>query len=584
MPQNKLSKYTFTELKKAARTDISKLPEMKLAVLGDCSTQHLSEAIHGAGRLHGIGLEIFDADYDQIYAQTEDEHSELYAFKPDAVLLFLSTEKLYENFCALDISGRGNFASETERKLRTIHGKLLSAKNNPYIIQTLYPEYDDRVFGSYGSMQKNSFIYQLRRLNMLIADLCSEEGRAFTADLGFIQNTVGRETVHDPKLYGIAKLSHAPEAIPAVAEEIVSVIEAARGAVKKCVILDLDGTLWGGVIGDDGIGNIEIGDLGAGHAFSDFQRYLKELKKRGILLAVCSKNNESTAKEPFEKHPDMILRLSDFSAFVANWADKASNIRAIRDTLNIGFDSMVFIDDNPFERELVRKMLPEVTVPEMPEDPAEYVDFLRRENLFGTASFSDEDLIRTDRYRAESERTAFAATASDYGEYLAALDMKACARSFEPFWYSRIAQLTQRSNQFNLRTVRYTEDDIRRISDDNGYITLYVTLSDKFGDHGLISVIILKREPDRSLFIDTWLMSCRVLKRGVEDFTAGCIAEIALKENAPRVTGEYLPTAKNSMVSDFYEKLGFSPVGDRRFEMYPDKFVPKKNYITKTDE
>jgi len=162
--------------------------------------------------------------------------------------------------------------------------------------------------------------------------------------------------------------------------------------------------------------------------------------------------------------------------------------------------------------------------------------------------------------------------------------MKACARSFEPFWYSRIAQLTQRSNQFNLRTVRYTEDDIRRISEDNGYITFYIMLSDKFGDHGLISVIILKREPDRSLFIDTWLMSCRVLKRGVEDFAAGCIAEIALKENAPRVTGEYLPTAKNSMVSDLYEKLGFSPIGGGRFEMYPDKFVPKKNYITKTDE
>lgn len=584
MSQNKLSKYTLTELKKAARTDISKLPGMKLAVLGDCSTQHLSEAIRGIGRLHGIGLEIFDADYDQIHAQIEDKHSELYEFEPNAVLFFLSVEKIYERFCDIEISQRNNFAAEREQELRAWHKKLLSAKNNLYILQTLYPEYDDRVFGSYGSMLQSSFIYQLRKLNMLISDLCAGEKRAFAVDLGFIQNTYGRETVHDSKLYSIAKLSHSHSAIPAAAEEIVSVIDAVRGNIKKCVILDLDGTLWGGVIGDDGIGNIEIGDLGAGHAFSNFQRFLKELKNRGILLAVCSKNNESTAKEPFENHPDMILRLPDFAAFTANWEDKASNICSIRDKLNIGFDSIVFIDDNPFERGLVRKMLPEVTVPEMPEDPAEYVDFLRRENLFGTVSFSDEDLIRTDRYRAESERTAFAATVSDYGDYLAGLDMKACARSFEPFWYSRIAQLTQRSNQFNLRTVRYTEDDIRRIAEDSSYITIYITLSDNFGDHGLISVIILKREADRSLFIDTWLMSCRVLKRGVEDFAAGCIAEIALKENAPRVTGEYLPTAKNSMVADLYEKLGFSAVRDGRFEMYPDKFVPKKNYITKTDE
>lgn len=583
MPKNKLSKHTLPELKKAAKADTPKLSEMKLAVLGDCSTQHISEAVCGAGRLRGIGLEIFDADYDQIFSQIEDEHSELYAFEPDAVLFFLSVEKLYEKFCALGTTERNNFASETERELRAAHQKLLSVKRDLYILQTLYPEYDDRVFGNYGSMLHSSFIYQLRRLNLLIADLCAEEGRAYAVDLGFIQNTYGRETVHDPKLYGIAKLSYSTAAIPAVAEEIVSVIDAVKGNTEKCIILDLDGTLWGGVIGDDGTENIEIGDLGAGHAFSEFQRYLKELKNRGMLLAVCSKNNEAAAKEPFEKHPDMILRLSDFAAFTANWNDKASNICSIRDTLNIGFDSIVFIDDNPFERELVKKMLPEVTVPEMPEDPAEYVDFLRREGLFGTASYSDEDLIRTDRYRAESKRAAFAASLPGYTEYLAGLDMKACVRPFEPFWYPRIAQLTQRSNQFNLRTVRYTVDDIRRIAEDKGYITRYVTLSDKFGSHGLISVIILRREPDGSLFIDTWLMSCRVLKRGVEDFVAGCIAEIALNENASRVTGEYLPTKKNMMVAGLYEKLGFSPKESGRFEMYPSQFVPAKNYIKKSD-
>ncbi len=570
---------SFQQLKKLSKTDASLLPQYKLAVIGDCATQHFAAAIRGYGIYAGLGLSVFDADYNQIDAQVMDPSSELYAFAPNAVLIQMCTEKLYETFCAAPLDRRASFAEDTYAHIRRTW-EHINAHARVAIFQCNFPLLDDGSFGQYGNKTPDSFLFQQRKLNFLLMQGCQEVKNVYLLDLDALQAAWGREKFSDPKLYYIAKMPISVDVLPAAAKQVVDLVQALRGAVKKCVVLDLDNTLWGGVIGDDGLGGIQIGELGTGHAFSDFQAWLKELKNRGMLLAVCSKNNEETAKEPFEKHPEMVLRLEDFSMFVANWEDKASNIRTIQKTLNIGMDSMVFLDDNPFERNLVRSMISEITVPELPEDPAMYLTYLRSLGLFETASYSPEDRSRTQQYREQAERAVFASSFQSYDAYLEGLDMKAVAAPFDDFHNSRIAQLTQRSNQFNLRTVRYTEAEIEALSRDDSHICLYFTLKDKFGDHGLISVVILDKRTDSSLFVSQWLMSCRVLKRGMEEFTINKILQTAAEQGFRKVTGEYIPTPKNAMVRDLYEKLGFARVGENRFEADVSSFQYHKTYIT----
>lgn len=569
---------TFQQLKKLSRQDSALLPQYKLAVMGDCATQHLATAIRGYGIRTGLGITVFDADYNQIDAQVMDLGSELYAFAPNAVVIQMCTEKLYEAFCAAPLHCRAAFAEDIYARIRRIWEQI-NANTRTTILQCNFPLMDDGCFGQYGSKTPDSFLFQQRKLNFLLMQGCQEYKNGYLIDLDAIQAAFGRERFSDPKLYYIAKMPISLEALPTVAKNVVDLVQALRGSVKKCVVLDLDNTLWGGVIGDDGLGGIQIGELGTGHAFSDFQAWLKELKNRGILLAVCSKNNEETAKEPFLKHPEMVLRLEDFSMFVANWEDKAGNIRTIQKTLNIGMDSLVFLDDNPFERNLVRSMIPEITVPELPEDPAMYLQYLRSLNLFETASYSADDQSRTQQYREQAERAVFEASFQSYDDYLRGLDMKAVAAPFDSFHYPRIAQLTQRSNQFNLRTVRYTEAEVEAIARDDGHICLYFMLKDKFGDHGLISVVILDKQADGCLFVSQWLMSCRVLKRGMEEFIVNKIMQTAAQLGFRTVIGEYLPTPKNAMVKDLYEKMGFVRVGENRFEADVPGFQYHKTFI-----
>ncbi len=570
---------TFTQLKKLSRTDSSQLPPYKLAVMGDCATQHLATAIAGYGVYAGLGMRVLDTDYDQIDAQTMDPDSELYGFAPEAVLIQTCTEKLYKAFCAVALDCRASFAEDQYARIRRIWERI-NANIRTTILQCNFPLMDDGGFGQYGNKTAESFLFQQRKLNYLLMQGCQEMKNVYLVDLDALQTGCGREAFFDPKLYYIAKMPIRVEVLPAVAEKVVSLIRALRGAVKKCVVLDLDNTLWGGVIGDDGLSGIQIGELGTGQAFSEFQTWLKELKNRGILLAVCSKNHEDTAKEPFLHHPEMVLRLEDFSAFVANWEDKAGNIRRIQQTLNIGMDSLVFLDDNPFERNLVRSMIPEITVPELPEDPASYLSYLRGLDLFETASYSAEDANRTQQYRQQAERSAFEAAFQSYDDYLQGLEMKATAAPFDRFHYPRIAQLTQRSNQFNLRTVRYTEAEIEALAEDAGHICLYFTLKDKFGDHGLISVVILDKEDAQTLFVSEWLMSCRVLKRGMEEFIADTIVSTAAKHGFRAVRGEYIPSPKNAMVKDLYEKMGFKPVEDNCFRADVSTYQYHKTFIT----
>lgn len=549
----------FKELKRNLSKDFSAFKPCKIAILGDSATQFLNKAIKGYGYNEKFNFDIYEADYDQIERQIYDGESELYQFQPEFVIICASSEKLIEKFYRSHNEEKAVFADNYINKIQSLWHEI-NSRLNCTIINMNYVEINDNVFGNYGNKTRNSFTYQLRKLNLNLMDEAQEFKNVFISDICSLQSELGRTNTFDGKMYATSKMVLSIDFLPYVAKNVVDIIKASKGIIKKCLIMDLDNTLWGGVIGDDGINNIQIGDLGAGKAYTDLQMWAKQLKERGIILAVCSKNTEEIAKEPFIKHPDMVLKLQDIAVFAANWETKVDNIKYIQSILNIGLDSMVFIDDNPFERNMIKEMIPQITVPDLPEDPAEYVPYLRRLNLFETTSYSGEDSKRTKQYQTEAKRVEFKKSFESVNGYLESLNMISEVESFKEFYIPRIAQLTQRSNQFNFRTIRYTEEDIERMKSSDEYLTLYFTLEDKFGDNGLISVLILKKKDKETLFIDTWIMSCRVLKRGMEDFVINNLVELAKKQGYTKIIGEYIPTPKNKLVKDLYKECGFSKI------------------------
>lgn len=544
---------SFKQLKHNLKKDVSALPTIKVSLLGDTATQFLATAIKGEGIERGYNIDLFEAEYNQVERQVLDPTSDLYSHDAKYTVVFQSTHKLLEQYSLKPASEWSALADERINFIRTICENV-----GGKIIYYNYPEIEDTVFGSYANKVSSSFSYQLRKLNFELMNLAQEYPNLFICDIAGIQNKFGRDFMFDSTVYVSTEMVLSIDALPYVASRTLDIIASIEGKFKKCLILDLDNTVWGGVVGDDGWENIQVGHgLGIGKAFSEFQQWVKKLKNRGIIVCVCSKNDEDKAKEPFEKNPEMVLKLDDISVFVANWENKADNIRTIQSILNIGFDSMVFLDDNPFERNMVRENVPGVTVPELPEDPGEYLEYLYTQNLFETASYSSADKDRTKQYQVEAQRVATAKKFTNEGDFLKSLEMVSEVSGFTSFNTPRVAQLSQRSNQFNLRTVRYTEDQITAIENDPKQKGFAFTLEDKFGDNGLIAVVILQEKDSETLFIDTWFMSCRVLKRGMENFTLNTIVNFAKANGYKKIIGEYLPTPKNGMVAEHYTGLGF---------------------------
>ena len=539
----------YKDLKKILKQDNSGLPTVKVALVGDTATQFLATAIQGMGVERGYLIDLFEAEYNQVERQFLDPTSDLYKFDADIIVVFQSTHKLGEHHSTLSVEQQSALADERLSFVASICENPAFA--NKKIIYFNYAEIEDTVFGSYANKVSSSLSYQVRNV------------------------------------YVSTEMILSVDALPYVASRVMDIVCAIKGQFKKCLILDLDNTVWGGVIGDDGLEGIQLGHgLGIGKAFTEFQMWVKKLKQRGIIICVASKNNEETAKEPFEKHPDMILKLDDIAVFQANWETKVDNIRTIQSILNIGFDSMVFLDDNPFERNIVRENIKGITVPELPEDPGEYLEYLYSLNLFETASYSNADKDRTKQYQVEAKRVSLSKTFTNEADFLKSLDMVSTVSGFTKFNTPRVAQLSQRSNQFNLRTIRYTEADITSLAEDPNVIDLSFTLEDKFGDNGLIAVIIMKRQDAETLFVDTWFMSCRVLKRGMENFTLNTMVERAKAAGYKKIIGEYLPTPKNKMVENHYTSLGFTKIENSetaRYELDVEAYQPRECYIeTKT--
>lgn len=537
--------------------DIAKR-RVKIAILGSSTTHQLAQFL----RLHlfagGVSSDIHEADYGVFRQEIWDPDSELYRFRPEVVILATSRRDLG------GLPGLGEDRAAVESRIEaeladwmklwgTAHDRL-----NCQIIQNNFESPPWRTLGNHESRHPASVSRYIARMNLGLQD----EAPPYVTihDVDHLAASRGRWQWSDERYYYHAKLSCSPENLVDYSHSLATLVLARLGVVRKCLVLDLDNTLWGGVIGDDGLGGIRLGQGDPdGEAFVAFQQYVKQLRERGVLLAVCSKNTDATAREVFEKHPEMVLRLDDISCFVANWDDKATNIGRIAEQLNIGVDSLVFVDDNPAERAIVRRLRPEVAVPELPEDPAGYIAALDRHRYFQTLGLTAEDLKRADYYKADAARQAAESTSEDLAGFLASLAMTARIEPIGPANLERSVQLINRSNQFNLTTKRYAAAELQGFIADASWITRTVSLADRFGDHGLISVLLARIDGD-VLHIDTWLMSCRVLKRGVEGFLLNHVVDIARELGLGAVRGEYRPTAKNGLVRDHYHNLGFSPI------------------------
>jgi FkbH-like protein len=551
----------YAELSRAGRNlDSQGLPKLRVALLSDAATQLLVPVLRELFRRAGVAAEIYEAPFAAIELEVFNPSSNLYAFKPEVVVLLNSTQALRASFFRNGVTP--DFVGDLEGRIVGVWDAIRS-NTSALIVQSTYVMPYERLFGNYDLKHAGSWSNTVSEINRRILLGAREHNNVLVNDVDALASWVGRRAWFDERFWDLAKSFCATDHLPAVAQNIVDIALAARGRAVKCIVLDLDNTLWGGIVGDDGIDGIQLSAHGDGEAFHRFQLFLLGLKRRGILLCVCSKNEHAAAIKPFEEHPEMVLRKDDITIFVANWENKAENIKRIREGLEISYDSIVFLDDNPFERNSVRAILPDVIVPELPEDPSDYVKAVSELNLFETTSVSAEDGGRADLYHAEFERRAAASTFSNFEEYLQSLDMTIEVARFTPSRLGRIAQLLQRSNQFNLTTHRYNERECETMMQDASCIPLYGCLRDRLGDHGLISIIVAR--PDSSvgvLDITDWLMSCRVLARGVEEYLMNSVVAEAARLNLEVVAGTYIPTAKNAMVRDFYAKFSFAKVGE----------------------
>jgi FkbH-like protein len=549
-------------LRESKRWDYSSCRRsVRLAVLSDAAVPQLVPLLKILLARKGVRAEIYLAEYDSIELEVFNGESSLYQSAPDAVVILNSLNALRLKYHR-DHAERVQFSDSVATKMASIWDTF-RRRSPAVIIQSNYVLPYERQFGNFDHKVPEAFYPMVLRLNATISAMARDRAHVLINDVEALASYVGRKHWCDERLWVLAKAFCALEYLPHVAQNIADIVLSNAGHVVKCVVVDLDNTLWGGVIGDDGLEGIAMEPFGDGESFHRLQHYLLDLKRRGIVLAVCSKNDRATAVEPFRRHPEMVLKEEDIAVFVANWNPKPDNIRHIKETLNIGFDSMVFLDDNIFERQLVRETLPEVIVPELPEDPADYVRVISELNLFEVTSFSEEDRRRADLYRENAQRQSVQASFSDITEYLRSLDMEVTLRRFDAFHLPRIAQLLQRSNQFNLTTRRYSLAECEAMmAGEPACLPLYVSLSDKFGANGLISVIILKLRPP-VLEIDSWLMSCRVLGRGVEQYAMNWIVTFARTHGFESIVGTYIPTPKNGMVKEFYGQFGFTQMEER---------------------
>ena len=554
------------------------LPTVRLALLGSSTFGHLLPGIRLGALRRGLLAEIYVGPYGLYRQELADHNSGVHTFRPEVVFFAFDAQHL--------AGAEGANVADAMDNLRFCWQTAQATLGCTVLQQTVLPRLP-RLMGNNEDRLESSPATVVQQINQSLR----EQGREHGVPLLSVDVWAGESGIaqwFEPALWYSAKQEIHPRATVLYGDQVGRLLAALRGRSAKCLVLDLDNTLWGGVIGDDGVDGITLGQGSpTGEAFVAFQRYARQLGRRGVILAVCSKNDLENAMAPFEMHTEMVLKRSDIACFVANWQDKAANLRYIAETLNIGLDALVFVDDNPAERRLIRGELPMVSVPELPEDPAEYVRCLADAGYFEAIELTAEDRERTELYRANASREALRQTSTDLGSYLRGLDMQLIWSAFDAAGFKRIVQLINKTNQFNLTTRRYTDAQAAAVMRDPSAVTLQLRLTDVHGDNGMIGVVIGVRTDKNLLEIDTWLMSCRVLGRGVEEATLNLVCERAREMGCTGLLGRYSPTAKNSMVQEHFAKLGFALIetnedGSTRWLLPLDGFAERATHMRVT--
>lgn len=572
----------------AARTPIEGYARIRLALLSACTVDHLVPSIRVAGLRHGLLFDVHLGSYAQYRQEILDPASDLQRFAPEIVVLSLSAREFIADVPLA--AGEAEAERAVARAIDEVRALWRAARGRfrATIVQQTLLDVAEPVFGSYDALVPAAPSRLIARLNEGLVRAAGEEG-VLLLDVARAAARDGIDNWFDVGRWLQGKLEIAPAAAPRYGELLARLIAAARGRSRKCLVLDLDNTLWGGVVGDVGVAGIVLGEGSAlGEAFLAVQRYAKRLKERGIILAVCSKNDPAIAEAAFREHPEMVLQRSDFAAFVANWNDKAENLRAIAARLNIGLDSLVFVDDNPAERARIRDSLPMVAVPELPDDPALYVRTLADAGYFEAVSFTAEDGNRADSYAADAAREALKTVAQSIDDFLRGLQMTVEYGPARPVDLARVTQLLNKTNQFNTTTRRYAAEEVAALANDADALVLQFRLLDRFGDNGLVSVMILLRTSADAFEIDNWVMSCRVFGRQLE-FEAMTIAvEAALAAGARTIDARFVPTDRNGVTAGLFESLGFARLpapqdanGASRWRLALADYAPRPTFIAR---
>ncbi len=550
------------------------LRELRIAVLGGSTTNEFVNLLEVLLLSTGFWPVFYQSEYGQYYEDAVHETQALADFRPEIVYIHTSYRNV-QNLPPINCS-EADLPRYVEAELYRYREiwDALEAGIGCQMIQNNFETPPSAILGNMDAVASGGHGRFFQHLNLGFAQEAAMRRHLLLQDVQGISARFGLRHWFDWNRYFGYKILLTAEANLELARSTNSLIKAIYGRSRKVLVLDLDNTLWGGVIGDDGLDNIQIGrEAPVAEAYTAFQEYCLALRNRGILLAVCSKNTEEIAKTGFE-HPSSILKLDHFSCFKANWEPKHQNILAIAQELNLGVDSFVFVDDNPAERAIVAAQLPGIAVPDIGDDVTRYASILEQGRYFEPASLSPEDIERARLYAEDSRRASLRTEFANYGEYLDSLGMIAEISTFRSGYLERITQLANKTNQFNLTARRYTLAELESIAKGERFIALYGRLRDRFGDNGLISVVVGRRERDE-LHLDLWLMSCRVLKRDMELAMLDAIVERALQVGITILYGYYVPTKKNAMVSDFYSKLGFSPKGPAEAGLYDGEAVWK---------
>jgi FkbH-like protein len=568
-------------LRKLPLETLSGLASIRLAVLSSSTVDQLLPSIRVGGLRRRLWIEIHKGGYGQYRQELLDRRSALSSFSPDVVLLSLTMA---------DVIGRVPLPATALEVDRAVHAAIAdlqalwtSARDRlgATVVQQSLLDVSEPIFGSFDRLVPGAPARLVHRLNEGLADAASGAG-VLWLDVAGAAARDGLDAWFDTGQWLHAKVEIAVKAAPRFGELLTRVIAARRGLSRKCLVLDLDNTLWGGVLGDDGPEGIVLGGGSAvGEAYVALQQYVRRLKERGVILAVCSRNEPAIVDSVFRDHPEMVLRREDVSAFAVNWQDKAANLEAIADELNIGLDSLVFLDDNPVERARVRESLPMVAVPELSDDPADFLRSLANGGYFEAVSFTTEDRDRAAHYAANAERTRQLSASSSVDEFLRGLNMTVACGPISAVDMNRAAQLINKTNQFNTSGRRYSIDELRTFCETPGHIALQFRLSDRFGDNGIVSVMLLRPydHEGRRLDVDCWVMSCRVFGRQLEQEAMNVAVESASREGITDLTADYVPTARNGVIRSLYADLGFSPRECSSDDPVSHWLVPVSGYV-----